>query len=30
MVKWVRRVLPDSLLDAMIRRSTGITRDATG
>jgi len=27
LVKWARRLLPDSLLDAMIRRSTGITRD---
>jgi NAD(P)-dependent dehydrogenase (short-subunit alcohol dehydrogenase family) len=27
-VKWGKRLLPDRLLDAMIRRSTGITRDA--
>ena len=26
-VKWGKRLLPDRLLDAMIRRSTGITRD---
>jgi NAD(P)-dependent dehydrogenase (short-subunit alcohol dehydrogenase family) len=29
MVKWSKRLLPDRLLDALIRRSTGITRDAT-
>lgn len=27
MVKWSKRLLPDSLQDALIRRSTGITRD---
>jgi NAD(P)-dependent dehydrogenase (short-subunit alcohol dehydrogenase family) len=28
LVKWSKRLLPDSLQDALIRRSTGITRDA--
>jgi NAD(P)-dependent dehydrogenase (short-subunit alcohol dehydrogenase family) len=30
LVRWSKRLLPDSALDAMIRRSTGITRDSEG
>jgi NAD(P)-dependent dehydrogenase (short-subunit alcohol dehydrogenase family) len=30
MVKWAKRLLPDSVLDGMIRRRYGITRDASG
>jgi len=30
MVKWAKRLLPDSALDGMIRRRYGITRDASG
>jgi NAD(P)-dependent dehydrogenase (short-subunit alcohol dehydrogenase family) len=30
MVKWAKRLLPDSALDGMIRRRYGITRDTSG